>query len=136
MADKIMALNLTAVVDEDYINFRCQQSHGCEKEDMFYIAHPDRSDQRGGKFIKLIWEELLEKEVGPIADVMGRPCCAQFAIARGAVRRHSLSFWNSLRKGLEDRHEGMEGWRGRSDYDVGLKFEMFWHVLFGKEPVQ
>lgn len=136
LVDKIIALNITAVQQEDYINLRCQQSHGCLEDDMFYIAKPDPADQRGGKFIKLIWEELLEPELGPIAPVMGRPCCAQFATTRQAVQSHSLRFWNSLRKPLEERHEGMEGWRGRPDYDVGLKFEMFWHVLFGKDPIQ
>lgn len=136
LVDKIMALNLSAVVEEDYVNLRCQQSHGCLKEDMFYIEKPDDNDQRGGKYIKLIWEELMEKEVGKLAPVIGRPCCAQFAVTRQAVMSHSLNFWNSLRVPLEDRHEGMKGWRGRPDYDVGLKFEMFWHVLFGKPPIQ
>lgn len=136
LVDKIMALNVTAVTSESYVNFRCQQSHGCNEEDMFRIADPDPGDQRGGKFIKLIWQELMEPEVGPIADVMGRPCCAQFAVARPAIMNHSLGFWNSLREPLEARHEGMPGWRGRPDYDVGLKFEMFWHVLFGKDPIQ
>lgn len=103
---------------------------------MFYIAQPRPQDQRGGKFIKLIWEELMEPEVGPIADVIGRPCCAQFAVSKQAIHKHSLNFWNSLREPLETRKPGDEGWRGKSDYDVGLKYEMFWHVLMGKPPIQ
>ena len=136
LVDKIMALNLTAVKREDYVNLRCQQTHGCTEDSMFYIAHPREEDQRGGKFIKLIWEELMEPEVGPVGDIIARPCCAQFAVSKQAVLRHSLNFWNSLREPLETRKQGDEGWRGLSDYDVGLKYEMFWHVLMGKEPVQ
>lgn len=136
LVDKIMALNLTAVQKEDYVNLRCQASHGCTEDSMFYIKNPRGGDVRGGNYIRLIWQELMQDEVGPIADVIARPCCAQFAVNKQAILRHSLNFWNSLRSPLETRKPGDEGWRGKSDYDVGLKYEMFWHVLMGKDPMQ
>lgn len=136
--DRLSALNLTAVENEGYVSLSCHGG-GCDEKTKFYFdgSHPD--DHRRGTRIKDFWDEMMVPHgFGDLPPVIGRQCCAQFAVHKSAILRHDHKFWRNMREPflVGPKHK-RPSWLGplESGHKIGLIYEMLWHILFGKDAV-
>lgn len=118
MQQKIRALNLTALDEENYISFRCGNQQGCEKQPYLDTQHVNWSGEAGlCHFWKTITGERCPRYVG-------YKCCAQFAVTRQAVLARSKAQWTKARAPLMGP-DPVDNWL------TGMLYEKVWHMLFG-----
>lgn len=138
MVDRLSALNLTAVEAEGYVSLSCHGG-GCDAATIFHLDGTHPEDKRRGAHIKDFWDAmLLPRGFGEMPPVIGRGCCAQFAVHKNAILRHDLAFWTDMREPfLKGPDHEWPSWRETfdSDHKVGLIYEMVWHIFFGKDAV-
>lgn len=138
MQDRLAALNLTSVESEGFVSLQCQGG-GCDEDTMFYFDGTHTDDTRRGANMKDFWDDMmLSRGFGPLPPIIGRQCCAQFAVHSNAIIRHNLKFWKDMREPflVGPKHKRPR-WResSMSGHKVGLLYEMIWHILFGKEAI-
>jgi hypothetical protein len=62
-----------------------------------------------------------------VPEVVGVPCCAQFAVARWQVWKHPLGDYQHYHKWLMETE--------LEDDISGRVMEYMWHIIFGQNPV-
>ncbi|KAL5357602.1 hypothetical protein BJX96DRAFT_144842 [Aspergillus floccosus] len=119
----IRSLQTDFVQRNGYANLRCQETPGCPDE-----IRPFR-DPRPGKATEKAyaqaWEELFNNTDVP--EVIGVPCCSQFAVSRDQVLKRPL-----------DDYERYYNWvltNKLSDDVTAHIMEYTWHIIFGMDPV-
>ncbi|KAJ6007379.1 Protein of unknown function DUF3431 [Penicillium herquei] len=122
----IKDLQLPFVRQSGYVNLRCAWAIGCpaELEPARYlrerpddVGHPTAMEFPNG------FMELFPGEEVP--EVVGVPCCSQFALSREVVRARG-----------KEEYERMRKWLIESTLDAGISgriFEYAWHIMFGKQ---
>lgn len=133
--DKIIALNYTAVDQEHYINLRCTEGEGCTDETKYYFDDPKPGDARWGYHLEKFWADRMRPHIGRMPRIIGRRCCAQFAVDRAAVLHRPLIFYERLKDPLVSMNmtDIRRLWGEElPEIRVGTMFEMTWHIIFGK----
>lgn len=100
-------LQLPYIQSQGYVSLRCVWTLGCPAEIhplTEALAPPPASDPtargaRAGSFYKDVFEELFPDEAVP--EVVGAPCCAQFAVTAERIRMRPKSDYERYRDWLE-----------------------------------
>ncbi|KAJ5535992.1 hypothetical protein N7513_009178 [Penicillium frequentans] len=118
----VQRLQLDYVRRVGYTNLRCDWSPGCPDE-----VYPFR--QLAGRTTEIAfagaWIKIFNNT--DIPEVIGTPCCAQFAVTREQVLARPLSDYEHYYRWLMDTQ--------LDDETSGRVFEYLWHVIFGQDPV-
>ncbi|KAJ5272354.1 hypothetical protein N7478_007479 [Penicillium angulare] len=123
----IKDLQLHYVQKAGYVNLRCTWAIGCPAElepARYFRERPDDRDHPTAMEFPDQFQILFPGEELP--EVIGVPCCSQFAVSKEAVRRRS--------KGDYIR---MQRWLLESPLDAatsGRILEYAWHIMFGQVP--
>jgi hypothetical protein len=117
----VKSLNLSYVQKEGYVNLRCNWKPGCRPQDYTPNGHVS----------KQIWLEVLGSGLNgtedEVPEMVGQPCCAQFAVSKMQVKQRPLEDYISYRQWVLDTE--------LEDEKSGRVMEFLWHVIFGKEAV-
>ena len=124
-ARSLSRLRIPHVLEQGYVNLRCVWTLGCPHEIRPFeeeSAARDRSDDqavedRAGDFYKASFEQLFAGL--PVPEVVGAPCCAQFAVAAGKIHERPKSDYERYRQWLLDTE--------LSDDLSGRIIEYMWH---------
>ncbi|KIW02170.1 uncharacterized protein PV09_06334 [Verruconis gallopava] len=112
-------LNDARVIREGYMNLRCQWYPGCPNWLRPDAQHEDM-EKREEKYVAQAWREIFPGR--PVPQVLGQPCCSQFAASKDSIRRISLAEYERIRKWvLETKIR---------DSMSGRIFEYLWQYLF------
>ena len=123
-------LNLTAVRQRGYQNFRCtlfdgRLNHECPAlgedipEDYWESVEPELATT-----FTDIWDAWFG---GARPEYLMTACCAQFVVTRESVMSRSKEKYIEYRQWLIDTE--------LEDYFSGRVLERTWHIIFGKPPV-
>ncbi|KKK18104.1 hypothetical protein P175DRAFT_0502484 [Aspergillus ochraceoroseus IBT 24754] len=122
--ESIRALQTDFIQQNGYANLRCQETPGCPDE-----IRPFRDPPRPGKTVEKIyaqaWQELFHNTNVP--EVIGVPCCSQFAVSRDQVLKRPLS-----------DYQRFYNWVLNNDLPDDMTsrvMEYTWHIIFGQDPV-
>jgi len=89
--------------------------------------------------IREVWPSVFERDLGPLPQRWLTHCCAQFAVTREAVQRHSHDFYRSLLEWVIQHDQGLESSGGPEAMarnhdpgrrDAGHILEPLWVLLF------
>jgi hypothetical protein len=127
MAEMLRHLKMGRVMQEGYVNLRCQWGPGCphwlRPQDGALGAKMSKQEQIQ---ISKVWRELFPLQPLPVG--LSGPCCAQFAVTKDTIRRHPVQWYVTLRNWVMETE--------LSDYIVGRCFEYLWQYIFtGREEV-
>ncbi|KAJ5673302.1 hypothetical protein N7507_002429 [Penicillium longicatenatum] len=118
----VQRLQLDYVRKVGYANLRCDWSPGCPDE-----VYPFR--QLAGRTTEIAfagaWIKIFNNT--DIPEVIGTPCCAQFAVTREQVLARPLSDYEHYYRWLMETQ--------LDDETSGRVFEYLWHIIFGQDPV-
>lgn len=140
---KLGALNVTALLADNYINLRCARNPGCTEETYISASAVQDGETRiQAKLMPGFWRTMFPEALGYLGmgsppDAIGVPCCAQFAVSKAAIRLRSLDFWKMYRTPLTrnlSEYETTIG-KGLNGYAIGMVYEKLWHIVFGKEAI-
>ncbi|KAL5341020.1 hypothetical protein BJX70DRAFT_85524 [Aspergillus crustosus] len=122
--ESIRSLQIDFVQRNGYANLRCQSSPGCPNE-----IEPFRDPPRPGKNAEQVyvdaWRSLFGNDNVP--EVIGAPCCSQFAVSKDQVLKRPLS-----------DYQRYYNWVLTNDLPDDLTsrvMEYTWHIIFGQEAV-
>lgn len=135
LLDKVVTLNWTALEDEHYMNLRCTEAEGCTEDTKYYYKMPKAGDKRWGYKIGKFWATSMRPQIGHMPKVIGRRCCAQFAVDKTAVLGRPRVFYERLLEPLVNKNltELKQYWGEELPEDrFATLFEMTWHIIFGK----
>ncbi|KAJ5575549.1 hypothetical protein N7535_002475 [Penicillium sp. DV-2018c] len=124
----ISHLNLDFVQEVGYVNLRCAWSVGCpsELEPARYLRErPDDHVHPTAVEYPDRFMELFPRTEVP--EVVGTPCCSQFALSKGKIWERRLEDYIRLRR-----------WLMETELEAGISgriMEYSWHMIFGK-PAQ
>lgn len=131
---KVRALNLTALENENYISFRCEDSMGCEHKP---FIDTKTVEWEGERHMRKFWSYILPNSELP--RYLSYKCCAQHAVTARAIRTRSKQDWIRVRepllRDLADL-EAKEEWAQNpplNEYLLGSWYEKLWHVLLGTD---
>ena len=115
--DALRTLNTSFVLENGYVNLRCNWSPGCRP-----------SDRDNAHVTEQIWSRVFERTSTPAKSFpfpgeVGQACCAQFAVSREAVTKRPKMDYKMMRNWLINTE--------LSDRKSGRVFEFLWHVIFG-----
>lgn len=135
VVDRLSTLNLSAVEHEGFVSLQ-YHGGGCDEATKFYYDGSHPQDTRRGAMLGDFWDDMMKPHgFGELPPVIGRPCCAQFAVHKDAILKHSRKFWKHMREPLliGDDHQRPR-WKDDflSTHAVGLYYENVWHIVFGK----
>ncbi|KAJ5908671.1 hypothetical protein N7495_001353 [Penicillium taxi] len=123
----IKDLHLNFVREAGYVNLRCTWPIGCPSElepGRYLRDRPDDPQHPTAVQYPDSFMALFPGEEVP--EVVGTPCCSQFAVSRDQVHRRERKEYEHARQWLLD-----------SELDSatsGRIMEYAWHILFGKPP--
>lgn len=136
MQFKIRALNLTALDQVDYINFRCEDMAGCESRP---FLDTEVGNWDGERHMRDFWDWILPGVELP--RYLSFKCCGQFAVTKKAILSRTVEQWKRVRDPLlvDDAEVADLAWAkaptGVSyDWLVGTYYEKLWHVMFDTDP--
>jgi hypothetical protein len=121
----LSSLRTEFVQSNGYANLRCIANPGCPDEIQPFREEYDNEDRRAEHAITDAWKQIFGNDDVP--NVIGAPCCAQFAVSRDQVRKRPLEFYVGALKWLHDTP--------LDDATSGRVFEYIWHIIFGQEAV-
>ncbi|KAJ6110841.1 Protein of unknown function DUF3431 [Penicillium sp. IBT 16267x] len=122
----IKDLQLNHVRAAGYVNLRCSWIIGCpvELEPARYLR--ERPDDPGHPTAVEFPDSFMALFPGEeVPEVVGVPCCSQFAVSREAIRARG-----------KEQYVRMREWLLKSPLDAGTSgriFEYLWHIMFGKK---
>lgn len=92
-------------------------------------AHLCEWGEKGGKAVLEWWPVFFQEEMGDAPEYLHMPnCCGEFMVTRERVLARPLKFYkNALNV--------MEAGTLEESWDMGLCFELMWHVIFGEPYV-
>lgn len=117
-------LNYRRAVKQGYMNLRCHWKPGCP--DWIQINASEESDEYQERYVmreslmSIFPQEMLLD--GSVPDVIGTPCCAQFAVTRARILQHPRQRYVVWRKWVIDTH--------LPDDISGRVMEYLWHYIF------
>lgn len=118
----VQRLQLDYVRQAGYTNLRCDWSPGCPDE-----VQPFR--QLAGRTTEIAfagaWIRIFNNTNVP--EIVGAPCCAQFAVSKKQVLARPLSDYQHYHNWLMETE--------LDDETSGRVFEYLWHIIFGQDPV-
>ncbi|KAJ6153622.1 hypothetical protein N7470_006581 [Penicillium chermesinum] len=91
----------------------------------FPFRNPPKPGDTGEKYYAQAWKELFNNSDVP--EVIGAPCCSQFAVSRDQILKRPLS-----------DYQRMYDWVLNNDLPDEITsniMEYSWHIIFGREPV-
>ncbi|GAB7328322.1 hypothetical protein MBLNU13_g00318t1 [Cladosporium sp. NU13] len=118
-------LNLDHVDKEGYASLRCNWMHCPEAQVKPVLGHEDDFWGITGLYASA-WTQFFPKD--PVPDVVAGPCCAQFAVSRGAIRRLPIDKYEQIRQWIWTLEVPAE----QASMKSGLVLEYMWHIIFGK----
>ncbi|KAL2786018.1 hypothetical protein BJX66DRAFT_43153 [Aspergillus keveii] len=122
--ESIRSLQIDFVQQNGYANLRCQETPGCPDE-----IRPGRNPPRPGKNVESIypdaWRALFLDNNVP--EVIGVPCCSQFAVSREQVLKRPLADYQ--------RYYNWVLTNDLPDDMTSRVMEYTWHIIFGQEAV-
>ncbi|KAJ5219611.1 hypothetical protein N7468_008815 [Penicillium chermesinum] len=89
------------------------------------FRNPPKPGDTGEKYYAQAWKELFNNSDVP--EVIGAPCCSQFAVSRDQILKRPLS-----------DYQRMYDWVLNNDLPDEITsniMEYSWHIIFGREPV-
>ncbi|KAG0135073.1 hypothetical protein HOY82DRAFT_552482 [Tuber indicum] len=119
----LLELNYQRVVEHGYMNLRCHWKPGCPG--WIRLNTTEYDDFKKEEFVMHeSFMELFPEEVmrDGIPDILGTPCCAQFAVSRSRIMQHAKERYVSWRKWITDTP--------LSDEVSGRVMEYVWHFIF------
>lgn len=122
--ESLQSLNLDFVQRNGYANLRCISIPGCPDE-IQPFRQPYEEYRTSEHAYAEAWRHLFSNDDVP--NVVGTPCCAQFAVSRDQVRMRPLEFYTKAHHWLLET--------SLDDDTSGRVFEYMWHIIFGQEPV-
>lgn len=120
----IRYLSSARVIREGYVNLRCQWFPGCPGW-LHPNAEQEDEEKKEEMYIALAWGDLFPREAMP--EVLGQPCCSQFAVSRDRIRAVGLGEYKRLREWLLKTTI--------RDSMSGRIFEYTWQYLYTGEAV-
>lgn len=120
--EMLRRLSSERVIREGYMNLRCYWDPGCP--DRLYPSKSNRFNlKREELALAAAWAELFTDD--PIPEVIGAPCCAQFAVARERIQSIPRANFVKYRNWLMRTPE--------TDWISGRVFEYLWHKIFANQ---
>ncbi|KAJ5765202.1 hypothetical protein N7520_004761, partial [Penicillium odoratum] len=121
----IKDLQLGHVRKTGYVNLRCTWVIGCPAELQPARYLRDRPDDKDHPTAMAFPESFMELFPGiEVPEVVGVPCCSQFAVSRVAIHARGREEYLRIRN-----------WLLRSPLNAGTSgrvLEYAWHIMFGK----
>lgn len=121
-------LNWRRVNHRGYMNLRCNWRPGCPD---WMQPKRDKSEYSEWKMEESVLAEafmqLFDTRYDQVPDVIGVPCCAQFAVSRELVRKHAKEDYVKWREWLVKTPI--------TDKYSGRVLEYLWHWIFTGEEV-
>ncbi|QDS71106.1 hypothetical protein FKW77_009253 [Venturia effusa] len=115
----IRHLSNDRVAREGYMNLRCMFYPGCPAW-MHLNTKKEVEEKKEEMLIAKSWKKLFPNH--PMPDILGQPCCSQFAVSRERIRAIPLSEYTRLRNWLI---------KTRLSNDIsGRVFEYLWQYLW------
>jgi len=119
----IMQLDLEQVLEDGYINTRCDLDPGCPAN--MWLNRPwwkldSKWRRQEVHLTSEMWSDLYQSN--EIPETIGQACCAQFAVSRDTILAHPLSHYRHYRNWLEATE--------LSDRISGRIFEHSWQYIF------
>lgn len=122
--NSVQTLRLESVQKDGYVNLRCNHVPGCPDE-----VQPFRNPRDNNRSAEHAFPEAWRYMFGDakIPDVVGVPCCAQFAVSKRQILvRPKKDYQRYMRWLIETKLD---------DDTSGRIFEYLWHIMFGQEAV-
>jgi hypothetical protein len=120
----IRHLSSARVIREGYMNLRCQWYPGCPG-----WLHPGSQqvdeEKKEEVLVGKAWKEIFPNE--PIPEVLGQPCCSQFALSADRIRAIPLQEYKRLQQWLLKTK--------LTSSMSGRIFEYLWQYLWTGSPV-
>lgn len=138
-ANKLKALNLTAVANDGYASFRCHAWQCGEENRRDLTAKPETFPLPSLKVLPEFWKLVFPDEPPPTD--LRTPINGQFIVPRDTIRARPLEFYKNLRRLIErdprELFEALphlpEGGKARGhSWVLGLMFEHVWHIIMGQ----
>jgi hypothetical protein len=107
------------VIREGYMNLRCMFYPGCPAW-LRPNAREEVEEKKEEMLVGQAWKELFPNDLMP--DVLGQPCCSQFALSADRIRAIPLDEYNRLRRWLLKTK--------LQNNMSGRVFEYLWHFLW------
>ncbi|KAJ5272299.1 hypothetical protein N7478_007424 [Penicillium angulare] len=118
----VQRLQLDYVKQMGYANLRCDWGPGCPDEVYPFRQMAERTTEIA---FAGAWIGIFNNT--DIPEVVGTPCCAQFAVTREQVHARPLSDYEHYHTWLMETE--------LDDETSGRVFEYLWHIIFGQDPV-
>jgi hypothetical protein len=115
----IRHLSDTRVTREGYMNLRCMFYPGCPAW-LRLNAKEEVEEKKEELLVAKAWKELFPND--PMPDILGQPCCSQFALSADRIRAIPLNEYKRLRNWLLKT-------KLRNSMS-GRIFEYLWHYLW------
>ncbi|CUS10053.1 unnamed protein product [Tuber aestivum] len=119
----LLEMNYRRVVRHGYMNLRCHWKPGCpdwiKPNSTEYDDFKKEESVMYDSFMELFPEEMVR---GGVPNILGTPCCAQFAVSRSRIAQHAKERYISWRKWITDTP--------LSDEVSGRVLEYLWHFIF------
>ena len=125
----LLELNYRRIMEHGYMNLRCHWNPGCPG--WIKPNATEYDDQKKEEFVMHeSFKELFPQEVARdgVPDMIGTPCCAQFAVTRSRITQHAKERYISWRKWVTDTP--------LSDEISGRVMEYVWHFIFASPSLE
>lgn len=115
----IRHLSDARVAREGYMNLRCMFYPGCPAW-MRLKAKEEVEEKKEELLVAKAWKELFPND--PMPDILGQPCCSQFAVSGERIKAIPLSEYKRIRNWLLKTR--------LSNSMSGRVFEYLWHYIW------
>lgn len=127
-AQSINRMNRSFVMEQGYVNTRCDHWPGCPD---WVIFHPSAAEHAldphrlSDMFSPKLFGKLFPNE-SEFPRYFAQACCSQFAASRDAIRNVPLAEWQRLKQWIED--DWLDQYTGRA-------MEMMWQYIFKRKGI-
>ncbi|KAF4218864.1 hypothetical protein CNMCM8980_003560 [Aspergillus fumigatiaffinis] len=122
--ESVRSLQTEFVQQSGFVNLRCQSNPGCPQE-IRPLEDPPQPGKENSRVYARVWEELHNNT--NIPEIVGAPCCSQFAVSKAQVLKRPLSDYQ--------RYYNWVLTNKLPDELTAWIMEYSWHIIFGKDPV-
>lgn len=126
MSFALSQLDLAEVEKRRYVNLHVNWNDGCP-DWINTTRSVEDSHTREEPFMRTAYQENFHVPKSDVPEILGAPCCSQFAVTREAVRRNEREQYQ--------RHMEWLIFTKWSDYIAGRTWEHLWQSLFLGESV-
>lgn len=144
-ANKMRALNLTAVAHDGYVNVRCNDERSCKEGASKNLKNSTDLHGKEMKVLPSFWK-LVFPTGPPLPEDYQTAIYGQFAVPRTSILARPYDFWKGLQRTMErdpmeyysvmpelkDAAKGdAKGEIPKASWVMGMMYEHIWHVLMG-----